>query len=168
MPLTISIDDLLRWNDASAQHWQNFATAHPALLELPCDIRASGTVAVLLKHVVAVELRYAERLCDEPETPYEALPSDPTAALFATHQHAMHKLRALLAEDRFDWDQHLTFTTMSAGRLEASRRDVLLHLLLHSMRHYAQLATLVRSHGFKPDWPMDFLFLNAKPAASDS
>ena len=71
MSLTIAVDDLLRWNVVSAQHWRDFLAAHPAVLDLPCDIRESGTVAMLLKHIVAVELRYAERLHGEPETPYE-------------------------------------------------------------------------------------------------
>ena len=77
----------------------------------------------------------------------------------------MEMLRALLDDPTFDWEEPLTFMTISAGKLKASRRDVRLHMLLHSMRHYAQLATLARSHGFEPDWPMDFLFLNAKAAA---
>jgi uncharacterized damage-inducible protein DinB len=36
------------------------------------------------------------------------------------------------------------------------------HLTLHSMRHYAQLATLVRQQGFKTTWPMDYLFTAAE------
>jgi len=31
---------------------------------------------------------------------------------------------------------------------------------MHSIRHYAQLATLARQNGFKPDWPMDYLYMN--------
>jgi len=32
--------------------------------------------------------------------------------------------------------------------------------MLHAVRHYAQLATLARHHGVKPDWPMDILMLD--------
>jgi uncharacterized damage-inducible protein DinB len=35
---------------------------------------------------------------------------------------------------------------------------------MHSIRHYAQLATLVRQHGFQPTWPMDYLFTAAQCA----
>jgi uncharacterized damage-inducible protein DinB len=31
--------------------------------------------------------------------------------------------------------------------------------VLHSIRHYAQLATLVRQHGYKPTLPGDYLFM---------
>jgi hypothetical protein len=35
---------------------------------------------------------------------------------------------------------------------------------MHGIRHYAQLATLVRQHGVAPDWPMDYLFMGARRA----
>jgi len=41
---------------------------------------------------------------------------------------------------------------------------VLFHALLHGIRHYAQLATLVRQHGIKPEWPMDYLFMGMERA----
>ncbi len=31
------------------------------------------------------------------------------------------------------------------------------HILLHSMRHQAQLTSLLREAGYKTDWPKDFL-----------
>ncbi len=169
MSLFVPVDDLLRWNDLTAQRWRDFVRAHPELLRLPCDVRDSGDVAHVLQHIVAVELRYAERLSGLPESSYDAIPCDPhdpdTAdALFTSHTHALDLVRPLLAGEAFDWNEVIEFQTISLGRLRATRRDVLLHMLLHSIRHYAQLATLVRSRGFKPDWPMDFLFVNASRA----
>lgn len=164
MPLTIDVNDLLRWNDVSTLRWRDLLRAHPEALALPCDIRDSGDVAHFLQHIVAVELRYAQRLNGEPESPYEAVPFGSADELFTTHDDACAKLRSLLADDAYDWTQEIEFQTITMGKLRAMRRDVLLHLLMHSIRHYAQLATLVRSAGVKPDWPMDFLFLNARPS----
>lgn len=161
MSVTIPIDDLIRWNDLTATKWRDFAHAHPELLDLPCDIRNSGDVAHLLQHIAAVELRYAERLAGQPETSYDKVPLDSLDALFATHARALDLLRPLLTNGAYDWNISIDFQTITKGPLRASRRDILLRLLLHSVRHYAQLATLVRSHGIQPDWPMDFLFLNA-------
>ncbi len=163
MPLTIDVTDLLRWSDATAAHWRDLLRAHPAVLNLPCDIRNSGDVAHFLQHIVAVELRYAQRLASEPESPYEAVPFSTPDEIFATHDQAFAKLNAVLADEGYNWSQEFDFQTITMGRLRATRRDILLHLLLHSMRHYAQLATLVRAAGIKPGWPMDFLFLNAVP-----
>ncbi len=165
MPLTIDVNDLLRWNDISAVHWRDLLRVHPEALALPCDIRDSGDVAHFVQHIVAVELRYAQRLAAEPESPYEAVPFGSADELFATHDAALAKVRTLLADDAYDWAQEIDFQTISLGKLRATRRDILLHMLLHSIRHYAQLATLVRSAGIKPGWPMDFLFVNARPAA---
>jgi uncharacterized damage-inducible protein DinB len=42
-----------------------------------------------------------------------------------------------------------------------SRRKIALHALFHSQRHYAQLATLVRSAGFPSKFRGDLLFSTA-------
>ena len=160
----MDVTELLRWNDVTSGHWRDLLRAHPDLLALPCDVRNSGDVAHFLQHIVAVELRYAQRLAGEPESPYEAVPFGSADELFATHSQALAMVQALLAREDYDWSTEFEFQTITLGKLRAARRDVLLHLLLHSIRHYAQLATLVRSAGVKPDWPMDFLFLNARPA----
>ena len=164
MPLSIPAEDLLAWNDSSAQKWQAFANAHPELLALPCDIRQSGTAAHLLQHIVAVELRYAQRLASEPQSDYADIPFDTPDIIFSTHRRALDLLRPLLADPAFDWNAEIEFPTLSLGRLISTRRTVLLHALTHSIRHYAQLATLVRQHGLKPDWQMDYLGMDARPA----
>jgi uncharacterized damage-inducible protein DinB len=72
----------------------------------------------------------------------------------------MERYQKLLASS-CNWDENLEFTTISAGTRTATRRKILLHALLHGIRHYAQLATLVRQHGVKPDWAMDILLSGA-------
>ena len=81
--------------------------------------------------------------------------------LFSLHDTAVAKYRMLIGDESVDWVEKLEFTTISAGTRTATRRKILFHGLLHSIRHYAQLATLVRQHGIKPDWPMDLMFLVA-------
>jgi uncharacterized damage-inducible protein DinB len=41
---------------------------------------------------------------------------------------------------------------------------MLFHTLLHGIRHYAQLATLARQYGIKPDWSMDYFLMGIEPA----
>jgi uncharacterized damage-inducible protein DinB len=128
------------------------------VLSLPCDVRESNTVAQLLQHIVAVELRYAERLRGIPESNYDAIPYSSGEEIFATHDRAMELLRGLPNWSPADWETTLEFNTRSAGTLQASRRVILVHLFMHSIRHYAQLATLVRHHGVRPGWEMDYLW----------
>jgi uncharacterized damage-inducible protein DinB len=164
MPLAISVEHLLTWNDTTAQHWHDFILANPITLALPCDIRNSKTVADTLQHIVAVELRYAQRLAGLPESSYEEIPRHSISFLFETHRLAFEMVRNLLDTPTYDWSAEITFDTITVGRLRASREAILLHLTLHSIRHYAQLATLFRQNGFKPTWPMDYLFVAAQRA----
>lgn len=162
--LTVPIEDLLRWNEITATRWRDLLRAHPHLLAVATDIRNSGDVAHLLQHIAAVELRYAERLASLPESDYDSVPFASPDDLHATHERALALIRPLLADEAFDWSQPIEFPTITLGRIRATRRDVLIHMLLHSVRHYAQLAVIVRQAGVKPDWPMDFLMVNASRA----
>jgi uncharacterized damage-inducible protein DinB len=164
MPCTVSAESLLAWNDTTAQRWRDFIIHNPAILLLPCDIRNGKTVADTLQHIVAVELRYAQRLSGLPESPYEEIPKHSINSLHNAHELALTLVRNLLANPNYDWSVELMFDTISLGRLRASRETILLHLTLHSIRHYAQLATLVRQQGFKTTWPMDYLFAGAQRA----
>jgi uncharacterized damage-inducible protein DinB len=155
---SLTIEELLIWNDESAQNWKKLLAANPAGLDLACDVYGAGTVRGLLRHIFAVEMRYAQRLAGEAVTPYEEIPEGLIEDLFALHDKALAKYRNLLANDSVNWDEVLEFKTISMGTRSATRKRILFHSLLHGIRHYAQLATLVRKNGIKPDWPMDFLF----------
>lgn len=162
MPCDISVEKLLAWNDSTAHHWRDFIVANPMVPFQLCDIRNGKTIADTLQHIVAVELRYAQRLSGLPESPYEEIPKNSIHSLMNAHDLALSLVRSLLGNPNYDWSTEITFDTISLGRLRASRETVLVHLTLHSIRHYAQLATLVRQQGFKTTWPMDYLFAEAQ------
>ena len=157
----LSADELMRWADDTSQRWFELLGRHPESLGIECDIMNTGTVAKLVQHIVAVELRYADRLQGVMESSYEHVPFGSAEELSETHRKAMEIFNRLLLDEGYDWEQSIQFQTRSAGVLRASRRTVLVHALMHTIRHYAQLATLVRQHGVKPDWPMDYLFMGA-------
>lgn len=154
----LSVTELMAWLDATSSRWRGLIEAHPEILALPCDVMGVGTVDKLLQHIVAVELRYAEQLSGMTPSEYAVIPFDSAEAIYATHERAMAMVRALLAED-IDWEENFNFVTRSMGPARAKRKTVLFHSLLHGIRHYAQLATLVRQHGVKPDWQMDYLVM---------
>jgi uncharacterized damage-inducible protein DinB len=156
---TLSAHELIAWNEKTAAGWQRLLTAHPELFTAPCDIAGTRTFAELLQHIVAVELRYAERLAELPVSDYANIPFDSVETLFATHNHAMAVFQQLLSSD-IDWDEPLQFTTRTMGEARSNRKTILFHALLHGVRHYAQLASLARQCGVKPDWPMDYLMMN--------
>lgn len=151
--------DLIAWNEATSQGWKKLISAHPEALGIPCDIRETRSVGELLQHIVAVELRYAERLQGLLESPYESIPYDSAETIYYTHDLAMALLKQLQAREDSFWDESISFTTRRGDSVSVARRYVFVHTLMHSIRHYAQLATLVRQHGIAPDWPMDYLFM---------
>lgn len=154
----LSAGEMLAWLDTTSNRWRTLIEAHPEILAMPCDVMGVATVAGLLQHIVAVELRFAERLAGLPATDYAAIGHDSAAAIYATHELAAALFREQLEGD-VDWDEKIEVVTRSAGKLRSSRKTILFHAMLHAIRHYAQLATLVRQHGVKPDWPMDYLFM---------
>lgn len=154
----LSAEEVLRWNESTSGAWRKLLGEHPEILALPCDVARTSSVAELLQHIVAVELRYAERIAGVPETDYEAIRFDTVENIYATHGRAVALFRQSLAED-LDWERVIEFTTRSAGKARASLKTILFHALLHSQRHYAQLGTLVRKHGYQNPLPGDYLFM---------
>jgi uncharacterized damage-inducible protein DinB len=155
----LTADEMLAWVDRTSTGWKDLSVASPEVLAMPCDVMGVSTVGGLLQHIVAVELRFAERLAGLPATDYVAIPFDSAEAIDTTHLLAMTLFREQLASN-VDWEERIEFVTRSMGPIRTSRRAALFHALLHSIRHYAQLATLVRQHGIKPRWPMDYLFMD--------
>jgi uncharacterized damage-inducible protein DinB len=156
---TLSTKELIDWSERTADGWRELLAKHPELLTQPCDIAGAKTIGELLQHIVAVELRYAERLAGLPASDYAAIPFNSADAIYATHDRAAKLFQDLIATDS-DWDERIDFVTRSMGPARASRKAILFHAMLHGIRHYAQLATLVRQHGVKPGWPMDYLFMD--------
>jgi uncharacterized damage-inducible protein DinB len=160
--VAITGTEMQEWVEETSRGWRRLISAHPEILSFSCDIQETTSVAQLLQHIVAVELRYAERLNGLTETPYELIPFDSGDSIYATHDRAMELLRPLMGRNAEFWETAVEFQTRSAGTLRASRRTILVHLLTHSIRHYAQLATLTRKQGVPPDWSMDYLIFAAK------
>lgn len=157
----LTAQDTLAWYETTSGNWRRFLSENPAILAISCDIANAKTVAEFMQHIVAVELRWAERIARIPETPFEQVPSDSVEALYATHDRATQIFKRALTANH-DWNETIEFQTRSLGPFRASLKTIYFHALLHSIRHYAQLGTLVRQHGYKPTWLGDYLMMGAE------
>ena len=157
----LTAEEILTWNDKTAMGWRQLLADHPELLNQTCDIAGTKTVAELLQHIVAAQLRYAERLANLPITDYAAIPFDSVESIYAVHDRAIKIMRQLITSD-IDWNESIDYVTRAMGSLRSDRKTILFHALLHGIRHYAQLASLVRQCGVKAGWPMDYLFMHAE------
>jgi uncharacterized damage-inducible protein DinB len=156
-----SATDLLRWWRLTSDNWRRLLADNPGLLEAPCDIAGTTTVAGLLQHLIGSELRHAELAAWLGVDKDFTVPMDSVGALYAVHDRAAAVLEQLAVAD-VDWNEKVEFTTRTGARLRVTRHILFLHAMLQAIRHYAQLATLVRQHGVKPNWPMDILFLDVE------
>ncbi|HMG03229.1 MAG TPA: DinB family protein [Edaphobacter sp.] len=156
----LTATDALKWNQTTNANWRKLLAAHPEILGLPCDIARTSTVAQLLQHIVAVELRYAEQLLGLPPTDYANIPFDSVDAIYATHDRASALYRQAL-EAGIDWDRKIEFTTRTMGQMVASPKTIFFHAIFHGIRHYAQLGTLIRPHGYAVEWQGDYLLMGA-------
>ncbi len=157
----LSFGELLDYCAEETVRWGEWFKKNPAALNLPCDIAGTRSVREVVLHIVAVQMRYAERLLNLPITEYDALSSKTADELFALGHKSFEDFRSFaVAANDADWDGQLTFPTRSAGNLTASRRKIFIHALLHGLRHWAQLSTYLRQQGYKQDWQHDFIFSN--------
>jgi uncharacterized damage-inducible protein DinB len=157
MTPALSFEELLAWSDESTQRWFQFLAENPAVLDLPCGIYGTSNVLGLVRHIVVVEMRHAQRLSGETVYTYEQFPDGPLDALLALHAEAIARFRKLLADPTQDWAAEMEFVTLTAGTLRSSRRKLLAHTLLHAVRHWAQLSTLTRAADFPTGFAGDLL-----------
>ena len=156
----ISFAELLAANEAHTQKWRVWFDEQPAaVLDVLLSIALAKNVREFLLHIFAVELRYAERLKGLPITAYEALPMGSVAELFGTDDRARAMLRDYVVNvTDEDLARVIEFPTRTAGVVRASKRKIVVHALLHSVRHWAQLATALREAGYPTNWGKDFLY----------
>jgi len=161
MNAAITFDELLRHNEQETERWHRWFSENPTALDVPLDIAHNSDVRGLLVHIFAVELLYTERLIGKVRDKVSPsdFPSGSVDELFGVGRDARAKYGEYLKTwTDAEWQQQVTFRTITAGMQSASRRKAFVHALLHSMRHWAQLATALRQAGFAQEWSHDFLF----------
>ena len=114
-----------------------------------------------VRHIWGVELRWTQRLAGLPVIPREHIPAGPLAALFDLHVQASAIFRGLLDAPEENWNEPFTIDFIPPNSYTVSRRKVAAHMLFHSQRHWAQLATLVRAAGFPSGFKGDLLMSSA-------
>ena len=160
----VSFTELMRYTDLETAKWRIFLNSiGPKALDIEVDTAGMKDVRGVLLHIFAVELRYSERLLElEKVTEYEALPTGSLDELFGIYAKARANYREWLGRtSEHDLAKVMTFGTRTAGTLSASKRKILIHAMLHGVRHWAQMANTLRLRGYKQDWMHDFLMTDA-------
>ena len=156
-----TLSALIGWNRAELKRWHGWFTLHPSALEVSMGSGA-GSVRKAIFHTLVVDLRYAQRLVGLSVSSYEHIEASNIDSLFALAERANGLLNDWLSHaTSADLERIHTFITLSAGERTASARKIVVHACTHHVRHWAQIATVLRMSGLKSDWPHDLLFSDA-------
>jgi len=163
----VTLQDLLADFDLTATKWKQFFAKHPAAGEVPTDIigagtvgDCAGTVGSLAWHLYLASVVHSQRLLGEPVTDFVATtPVKDMAPVWDMYAQGSAKLHQFLASTSDKaLDTVIPVLTHLGTEIEMTRRKLCLHIFIHAIRHWAQIAPLVRQHGFTPNWPQDISF----------
>jgi uncharacterized damage-inducible protein DinB len=156
---SVELGVLAAYVDGETERWREwFETAPAEVLDLPLGTGAEGTVRSLIKHIFAVELRYAQRLAGEAVSGYEQLTDGTVQELWRIHGAAAAIRDRFLADATPEsLDRVLVSDTRKLGRIESRAHVVVVHTLIHGIRHWAQIAAVLRQHGHGGLWEHDWL-----------
>ena len=157
--LALGFDELRRYTEEERQRWRRFFVDHPAALELPVQpSQRFGTIGGLIDHIFLVERRHLQRLRREPVAEKTGLTGNNAPPLFdygASVRRELEHYVGQLHED--EGDQVRTFEVRNQ-QWPMTPRKLLFHILLHEIRHWAQIALAVRLAGLEPPGDHDLFF----------
>src|SRR5438128_3219136 len=157
----MSLTDLLDYTDWEREQWHAWFRKHGGdALAISVGPHGDGRFAAvgeLVRHIFSAEKRYVERLSGRPLTDPASIPADKVDALFQFGERSRSGLREFIVTfPARDWDVPQDFTILNSF-LRATPRKIVIHILMHEIRHWAQIATLLRLHGLTDEFH-DFVF----------
>ena len=162
MPLYMSVEELLRYCAEERDKWRRWFLAHPDALEIPVQPHGRHlSVGKLVDHIFLAERRHLQRLMLQPVVEATGLTAKNASPLFDYGASVRRELEQYIrALDDEQADEVLTFD-IRGRQWTMTPRKLLLHILLHEIRHWAQIALAVRLAGLEPPGDHDLLFSKA-------
>jgi uncharacterized damage-inducible protein DinB len=159
MSVNLTLSELLDYSDHERGKWRGWVAADPKRLNLVFQLGARfPTLWSVVEHVFLVERRHLARL--EGSTPPEstAVAAGDWEGLFEYADLVRADLRQYV-EGLDEAEARETFTfSIPVGTYTTSRRKLVAHILLHEIRHWAQVAHTARTSGVAPPGEHDLFF----------
>lgn len=161
MPLSLGVSDLMDYTEWERQDWYHWLKQRgDQVLDISAGPHGDGrfeTVGELIRHIFSAEKRYVERLSGRPLTDAASIRTDSFETLFQFGQLSRKELKAFIESfPTAKWDVSQSFMLMNSS-LTATPKKIIVHVLIHKIRHWAQIATVFRLNGFTGNFH-DFLF----------
>jgi uncharacterized damage-inducible protein DinB len=161
MGIGLSLNELIEYTDWERSKWyKRLRSSGDSVLATSAGPHGDGrfqSIGDVIKHIFSAETRYVDRLSNRPLTDPASIPNDDLEGLFQFGGSSRTELRKFVEGfPAGDWDVPQEFTLMG-NSLKATPRKIIVHVLIHEIRHWAQIATLLRLNGVAADFH-DFLF----------
>jgi len=147
-----SLDDLLGYSDWDRAQWRAwFRQQGPSALAVSLGPNTDGrfaTVGELVRHIFSAETRYVERVRKVPLTDTSLIPAGEVEALFEFGETSRRALRELLRT--FPETAWVDLREMQVGKktITVTAGAMIVQTVTHELRHWAQIATLLRLAGY--------------------
>ena len=158
--MNLSLNHLLDYTEWQRKRWHDSLRNYgEPVLQISAGPNGDGRFEVigdLIRHIFSAEKRYVERLSGRALTDTASIPNDKIEALFEFGQQSRKELKEFVETlPAAQWDvprelQILKFV------VNATPRKIVTHVVMHEIRHWAQIGTLLRLNGFTGD-AQDFL-----------
>ena len=161
MSVQVGLAPLVAYSDHERDKWRQWIAADPARMRVPFQAGARfADVAALLDHVFLVERRHLCRLQGATPPSSTGVPSSDWMALFEYADLVRADFRAYLeALDEATASETMVITGLqSSPDVLMTRRRLITHILLHEIRHLAQLAYAARLAGLQPPGEHDIFY----------
>ena len=162
MSLSLTFDELLRYTSAERDKWRRWFAAHPDAMDVV--VQPGGrlpTVGKLIDHIFFAERRILQRLTGAPLSQSTGLTGNNAPPLFDYGASVRRELEQYVADLDSDVADEIRPFEMAERRWPMTSRKLLFHILIHEIRHWAQIALAVRLAGFEPPGEHDLIFSTA-------
>ena len=157
----VSLNDLIAYTDWERGVWHDWLRQQgDQVLAIKVGPHGDGrfeSVGDLVRHIFSAEKRYIDRLSDRALTNTASIPNDKIETLFEFGGESRKELKEFVEtfpDQR--WDEPMEFKIVN-NVVRATPRKIVVHVLMHEIRHWPQIATLLRLNGFVAGF-RDFLF----------
>jgi len=157
MSVPVDFNRLMDYVQHERRKWRVWLDADPSRLTLP--FQPGGrfpTINSLIDHVFWVERRHLSRLQGVPLPEKTDVADGDIAGLFAYADRAHADLRGYVAGLTDTQAADVMNFTIPTGPVSITRGKLALHILLHEVRHMAQLAYAARLAGIEPPGHHDY------------